>query len=144
VVTGPWDPMAAASRGGMRVSDADRDRVLGALQAAFARGLLARDDFDTRAAQALASRTAAELAAVIAGLTASQQPPAPARMSGTSRRSISPKLVALGAALIVLPAALVAAFLTFYGGFIVLFMVACVGTVLSATPPGPRRPGPLP
>ena len=142
-MTGPWDPMAAASRGGMRVSDADRDRVLGTLQAAFARGLLARDDFDTRAAQALASRTAAELAAVIAGLTASQQP-APARMSGTSRRSISPKLVALGAALIVLPAALVAAFLTFYGGFIVLFLVACVGTVLSATPPGPHRRGPLP
>jgi Domain of unknown function (DUF1707) len=143
-VTGPWDPMAAASRGGMRVSDADRERVLGALQAAFARGLLTRDDFDTRAAQALASRTAADLAAVISGLTASHQPSAAVRMAETSRRWNSPKLVALGAALIVLPPALVAAFLTFYGGFIVLFLVACVGTVLAATPPGSRRPGPLP
>ena len=65
-------------------------------------------------------------------------------MSGTSRRWISPKLVALGAALIVLSPALVAAFLTFYGGFIVLFLVACVGTVLAATPSGSHRPGPLP
>ena len=57
-------------------------------------------------------------------------------------RRIRPKVVAVGACAIVLPPALVAAFLTFYGGFIILFLVACVGVFVSAAPMGPRRPWP--
>ena len=61
-----------------------------------------------------------------------------------SRKRISGKVVAGGACLIVLPPALAAAFLTFYGGFIILVLVACIGAVVSAAPAHPQRPGPLP
>jgi hypothetical protein len=46
--------------------------------------------------------------------------------------------VAFGAGAVVLPAAVVAAFLTFYGGFIILFLVAFIGTVVTAVPIGPH------
>ena len=52
--------------------------------------------------------------------------------------------VAYGTSAIVLAPALVAAFLTFYGGFIILFLVACAGLVVSAAPMAPRPPGTLP
>ena len=52
--------------------------------------------------------------------------------------------MAFGTSAIVLSPALVAAFLTFYGGFIILFLVACVGVVVSAAPMAPRPPGALP
>jgi hypothetical protein len=44
--------------------------VIGLLKAAFVEGRLARDEFDTRVGQALASRTYAELAAVTADIPA--------------------------------------------------------------------------
>ncbi|MDQ2816041.1 MAG: DUF1707 domain-containing protein [Actinomycetota bacterium] len=49
--------MSAAGRAGLRASDADREQVIGTLKAAFARGVLAKDEFDLRASQAFASRT---------------------------------------------------------------------------------------
>jgi hypothetical protein len=137
---GPWDP-AAASRGLLLVSDAEREQVINALKAAFVRGLLTREELDTRAGQALASRTVAELTAVTAGLAARRPPREPVR---AYRKRISKKMVTRGACLVVLPPALAAAFLTFYGGFIVLFLVACVGAVVSAAPPRPERPRLLP
>jgi hypothetical protein len=54
----------------VRASRADRERVIGLLKAAFVEGRLARDEFDTRVGQALASRTYAELAAVTADIPA--------------------------------------------------------------------------
>jgi hypothetical protein len=44
----------------------------------------------------------------------------------------------------VLPPALVAAFFTFYGGFLVLFLFTFLGTVMSSGSPVRRRPGPAP
>ena len=144
MATGPWDPMAAAaaSRGLLRASDAEREQVIDALKTAFAQGLITRDELSTRAGQALASRTYAELTAVTAGLTASRPPPPPAR---AHPNRINKKAVTAGACAIVLAPALAAAFLlTFYGGFIILFLLACIGAVVSAAPVRPPRPGPLP
>jgi Domain of unknown function (DUF1707) len=140
---GPWDPMAAAaaSRGRLLASDAEREQVIDALKAAFTAGLLTRDELDTQAAQALASRTFAELTAVTASLAGRRPPPEPVR---AHRKRISKKVVIPGACLIVLLPALGAAFLTFYGGFIILFLVACIGAVVSGAPQRPQQPGPLP
>jgi Domain of unknown function (DUF1707) len=76
--------MAAGSggRGHLRASHADREQVIGTLKAAFVAGMLAKDEFDLRAGQALASRTCAELAALTADLPAglaAAPPPKPAR-----------------------------------------------------------------
>ena len=69
---------AAAGRGHLRASHADREQVIGTLKAAFVQGRLTKGEFDLRAGQALASRTYAELAAITAdlpaGLTGTQPP----------------------------------------------------------------------
>jgi len=67
----PPDQMpAAAGRGDLRASHADREQVIGTLTAAFVQGRLAKDEFELWVGQALASRTYAELAAVTADLPA--------------------------------------------------------------------------
>jgi len=69
---------AARGRGHLRASHADREQVLETLKAAFAEGMLAKDEFDLRVGQTFASRTYAELAAVTAdipvGLTTAKPP----------------------------------------------------------------------
>jgi hypothetical protein len=148
VATGPWDPMTADAmrRGRLRASDADREQVIDALKTAFVQGLLTKDELGTRAGQALASRTNAELAVITADIPAGwieiQPPSKPAQACAAKR--VNKKVVAWGACVIVLPPALGAAFLTYYGGFLVLLLFAFIGTVLSATPTAPRRPGALP
>jgi DUF1707 SHOCT-like domain len=167
VAIGPWDPQAAAASGHIRASDADRDRVVDALKAAYVYGLLTREELATRTGQALAARTYADLTAVTAVLAERRPPPAPAvrnptasnptasnptasnptasnptASNPTARKRISRKAVALGTSAVVLPPALVAAFLTFYGGFIILFLVTFIGAVVTAVPIAPRRPGP--
>jgi hypothetical protein len=87
MVTGPGGELAAsaAGRGYLRVSDAEREQVIGTLKAAFVRGVLVKDEFDLRVGQAFVSRTYAELAAVTAGLPAgpaAAQPPGRARAQG--------------------------------------------------------------
>jgi Domain of unknown function (DUF1707) len=82
----PEDEIAAAAgRGHLRASHADREQVVGTLKAAFVAGMLAKDEFDLRVGQALASRTYADLAALTtdlpAGLAAAR-PPEPARAGG--------------------------------------------------------------
>jgi hypothetical protein len=69
----------AAGAGGYsyrRASHLDREQVIDMLKAAFVQGRLARDEFDTRIGQALASRTHADLAVLTAdipaGLTGAQ------------------------------------------------------------------------
>ena len=84
MVTGPGDELAAAAagRGRLRVSHADREQVIGTIKAAFVQGMLAKDEFDLRVSQAFASRTYAELVALTADLPAGlavAQPPKPAR-----------------------------------------------------------------
>lgn len=141
MAAGPWDPAGAAVRGRLRASDAEREQAIDALKAAFVHGLLTRDELGRRTGQALAARTHAELTAVTAGLAARRPPPEPVR---AHRKRVSKKVVTAAACLIVLPSALTAAFLTFYGGFIILFLVAFIGTVVSAAPMRPPPPGPLP
>ena len=86
-MTEPGDEIAAGAggRGHLRASHTDREQVIGTLKAAFVQGLLAKDEFDLRVGQALASRTYAELAAVTADLSAgltAAQPSLPARPQG--------------------------------------------------------------
>jgi hypothetical protein len=83
MVTGPGDELAASAvgHGHLRVSDAEREQVIGTIKDAFVHGMLAKDEFDLRVSQAFASRTYAELAVVTAGLparTAAARPPRPA------------------------------------------------------------------
>jgi hypothetical protein len=54
-MTGPGDEIAAG-RDHPRVSRTDREQVMGTLKAASVRGMLAKDEFDLRVAQTLASR----------------------------------------------------------------------------------------
>ena len=141
---GPWDPLAAAASGHMRASDADRDRVVDALKAAYVYGLLTREELAAHSGQALAARTYADLAAVTAVLAERRQAPtSPSRVTHPpARKRISGKAVALGAGAVVLPPALAAAFLTFYGGFIILFLVTFIGAVVTAVPIGSHRHDP--
>ena len=89
-MAGPGDEIAAgaAGRGHLRASHADRERVIDALKAAFVAGMLAKDEFDLRVGQALASRTHAHLAALTADIPAglaAAKPPQPARVRGKAR-----------------------------------------------------------
>jgi MFS family permease len=79
-------PQAAAAR--LRASRADRERVIDLLKAAFVQGRLARDEFDTRVGQALASRTYAELAAVTADIPAALIEAVPRRLPARTRGRI--------------------------------------------------------
>jgi len=69
-MTGPEDEMAAAARGRLRTSRADRERVIDTLKSAFVQGFLTKDEFDVRVGQTFASRTHAELAVVTADIGA--------------------------------------------------------------------------
>ena len=83
-MAGPGDEIAAGTggRGHLRASHADREQVIGILEAAFVQGRLTRDELDLRTGQALVSRTYAELAALTADIPAgltTEKPPTPAR-----------------------------------------------------------------
>ena len=132
-MAGPWEQVA--SRGQMRASDADRERAADALEAGYRLGLLTPGELRVRTGQVLASRTYAELTAATAVLATRRPLGAPAA------RWITPKVVAGSACAIVLPPAIVAAFLTYYGGFIILCLVACVGLVVSGKLMEPAPPG---
>ena len=104
---------AAASRGHLRASHADREQVIAVLKAAFVQGRLTKDELDARVGQTFAARTYTHLAAVTAdlppGLITAPPPGKPAR--ARARPSLG-KAVA-GATLIGLPPTMVAAtFLT--------------------------------
>jgi hypothetical protein len=133
MTTGPGDQKAVGARGGghLRASDADREQVIDTLKDAFVQGRLTTDELGMRTGQALASRTYAELTAITADIPARQievPPPMPAR------RPINKKAVACAICMIILLPALGAAFLTFYGGFIILFLFAFAGLVVASGP----------
>jgi DUF1707 SHOCT-like domain len=151
VVTGPWDPARAGPPGRSRflASDADRERAIDVLKTAFVQGVLTKDELAVRTGHALSARTYGHLAAITADLAERSRaegskpaktasPPAPAR------RRLNKKVIAWGACAIVLPPALGAAFFTFYGGFLVMFLFTFIGTVITTKSPVPRRPGPAP
>ena len=89
VTTGPED------RGRLRACHADREQVIGTLQAAFAQGRLSRDELDTRAGQAFAALTYADLAALLADIPGAirdvgdiPRPPAPAPRQPLARAAV--------------------------------------------------------
>jgi hypothetical protein len=115
VMAGPGDEMAAAAaaRGHLRASHADREHVIDTLKAAFVQGRLTKDELDVRVSQTFASRTYADLAALTAdlpaGLIATPPPRQPARVRA---RPPMGKVVAVAGLIIPPPAMLVAVFLT--------------------------------
>jgi tetratricopeptide (TPR) repeat protein len=85
--------MAAAGRRRLRASDADRERAVELVKAAFVQGRLVKDEFDARVGQVLTSRTYAELDAVITGLPAgvtAVQPPSKRLGAYRARSAIGP------------------------------------------------------
>ena len=99
MLVGPGDETAGAGRYSyLRASHADREQVLDLLKAAFVQGRLAKDEFDRRVARVLASRTYADLNALLAdlpaGLAATPPPePAPASGNALARESNERKIV---------------------------------------------------
>jgi DUF1707 SHOCT-like domain len=148
VATGPWDPASAGTPGRNRLlaADADRERVIDLLKTAFVHGTLTKDELAVRTGRTLHARTYDQLAAITADLAPAARGPAEASRSAPvpARRRLNKKVVAWGACAIVLAPALSAAFFTFYGGFLVMFLFTFLGTVIWSTSPAPRRPGPAP
>jgi Domain of unknown function (DUF1707) len=105
VTTGPEDP-AAAGRGRLRASHADREQAIDTLKTAFVHGQLTKDELDARAGQALAARTYADLAALTTDIplrppaAGPPLPPAPAR-----RRPLARATAQSGSCLIIAAAA---------------------------------------
>jgi hypothetical protein len=110
------DEMAASAGGGgrLRASHADREQVIGTLQAAFVQGMLDKDEFDLRVGQTFVSRTYADLAGITADIPAGLRlapPPEPTRPQyqpallrpGRVMRTASVLYAGLWAALILSP-----------------------------------------
>ena len=127
----------------MLASDADREQVVEILTAAFVQGRLTIDELRLRVGLALASRTYAELAPMIADIPAPplKAPPAPRPVRPAAQ--VTPPLPPVGrmpagakaavwaACVIVALPAIWAAFLTYYGGFLIVFLVAFTGLTLT-------------
>jgi len=113
VTTGPGDEKAAAAaRGHLRASHADREQVIGTLKAAFVQGRLTKDELDVRVGQAFAARTYADLAALTADLPAGLAAARPPRQPATPpARRPAKKVLAWGACWFISPAILVAGLL---------------------------------
>jgi len=133
LAAGPAGPANPAGRGHLRASDADREQVVDALKAAFVAGRLSPDELRSRAGEALQTRTYAGLAMLTADLPArpAEAAPRPGTAAAPARKLVSRKTVAWAGAAAVLPA-VGAAFLTYYGGFLVMFLAAFIGYTLTA------------
>ena len=144
MAAGPWDPGTVR----FLASDADRERTVDVLKTAFVYGTLTRDELTLRTGRALTARTYAELGAITAGLTPgpprpATQPQAQTQMQTQARaprKRVSKKVVALSACAVVVPLTLGAAFLSYYGGFLVMMFFTFIGAVLLSKPPAPPRP----
>ena len=71
MTAGPGDKAVTGKsrdRGPLRASDAEREQVAGALQAAFVQGRLTQEELSARVEQTYAAKTYADLAEVIADL----------------------------------------------------------------------------
>jgi hypothetical protein len=134
------DQMPAAQNSGhIRASDADREQVIEVLKDAFVQGRLTRDELSVRAGLALVARTYAELSVITADilvtipawLTAAR-PSQPDRVP--ARQPVNKKAVALATGMAILPTTVWAIFLTYSGGFIILFLLVFVGLVVTTGP----------
>ena len=133
-----WDPGAVRATGSGRLlaSDADRERVVDTLKAAFVQGRLTKDEFTVRTGQALASRTYGELTALTVDLPARRSDirPLPKPVKAYPPRRVDKKTVAWAVCMMLLPTTLGAAFVTYYVGFLVLFLLAFIGVTVTAQP----------
>ena len=113
-MAGPGDEMAAAAgRGHLRASHADREQAIDLLKAAFVQDRLTKGELDARVGQALSSRTQAELVTLTADLPARLIAAPPRRQPARTRPRPPVRKVVAGAGLTIPPAALLAvAFLT--------------------------------
>jgi len=125
LVAGRWaaGQRAAADRGLLRSSHADRERVIEVLKTAFVQGRLTKDELDARAGQTFAARTYADLAALTADLpagpTAGREPRKPDQPPVTKA-----VLACAGAA--IAPAMLLVAFATNSEAMFKLFFLVAV------------------
>ena|SRR5690349_4500312 len=128
----------------MLASDADREHVVEILTAAFVQGRLTIDELRLRVGHALASRTYAELAVMIADIPAPplKAPPAPRPVRPAApavkpppqpvgRMPAGAKAAVWAASVIVALPAVWAAFLTYYGGFLIIFLIAFTGLTVT-------------
>ena len=95
----PGSGAPAGGSGKTRASDADRERAVDALSAAFAEGRLTKDEHSTRVQRAYGSLTYAELAALSADLPAA--PPGPPPPPATSAAAAVPRTNPLAVASLV-------------------------------------------
>ena len=149
----PQDPGAgwAAGGGHLRASDADRERVIDALKAAFVQDRLSKSELAERVGRALKSKTYAELASATAGIPPKptpaprpRQPAAPPRQPAPARRArpVSWKVVAwVVGVIVVTPGLAVAFFDTYYGSFFILLLAGFIASGLVGSPmtPGADR-----
>ena len=127
----------------MLASDADREQVVEILTAAFVQGRLTIDELRLRTGLALASRTYGELVPMIADIPAPplKAPPAPRPIRPAAQAPPPPppagrmpagaKAAVWAACVIVALPAVWAAFLTYYGGFLILFLLDFTGLTVT-------------
>jgi hypothetical protein len=130
MTTRPGDDLAAASRGRMRSSHADREQAIEVLKDAFAQGRLDKDELEARVGHAFASRTYAQLAAVTADIPAAPAVAdpvavAPVATEQTSTPARTLARAALRAALCVLVAAALVGIAFLTQNLISLFFAVC-------------------
>ena len=126
--------------GGLRVSDADRDRAIAELSEHFQAGRLTTEELEDRTGRALQARTAGELAEPFTDLP--RQPPAVTGTAAAQARAGSFRPARLPAAPIAIIAVVLAVILSGHPGLIALVPVLVFFTVRRlAGGRGARHPG---
>jgi len=128
------DREAQAAAAGQRASHADRERVIDLLKAAFVQDRLARDEFDARVGQALASRTHAELAVVTADLPAELIEAPPRRPPARARGRLPMNSAITGGACVIAVANVGMIAALFSGSWVAVILVAAfivIGAILA-------------
>ena len=135
MVIGPGDEIAAAAagRGRLRASHADREQVIDTLKAAFVQGRLAKDEFDLRVSQTFGSRTHAELATLTADLPAGLIGTSPPHQPAPAQDQQPVNKILLWGACVIMVAATGSMVTAFYTDAFLL-LVAGVLAVLVAAP----------
>jgi hypothetical protein len=151
-MAGPGDEKAAAAgRGHLRASHADRDHVINTLKVAFVQGRLTRDEFDLRVSQTLTSRTYADLAALTgdlpAGLARAEAPRRPVRAQPPVNKPLmwSTGVIALMGVMSMVAAFPTGEFLLLVAGVLAVLICAPVAGILMLDswrekPPGGQLP----
>jgi hypothetical protein len=136
VTTGPWNPRTAGKPAGdgLRACDADRERVIDVVKTAFVQGRLTSEELAERVGQALGARTYADLALVTADIPDGPVLVPPAHATPRRPRPRGQVAAAWVAVVVLAASALTSAFLTFYGGFAILFVIAFIGAAVTAQP----------